>query len=278
MQSCKWLHSYVFFFNCLLKLSARTDAKSHWLHLYAFSPKGVFRCFLKSPAWIDGKSQMVALVRFFQLSPQIICPKRCKVALVAFVRFFRCFLKSPAWTDGKSQMVALVRFFQLSPEIVCPKRCKVALVAFLHFFTWGSFQMFSQIACLNRWKVAMIAFERLFTWGSFQMFSQIACLNRWKVANGCTCTLFSTLSSNCVLELMQSHIFCIFVLFSRVSLSVLNLPACTYAKSHWWHLYAFSPEWVWMSSNCLPVQMQSHIDCIWTIFHLPSFVCPTQAQ
>ena len=112
----------------------------------------------------------------------------------------------------------------------------------------------------------------------FQMFSQIACLNRWKVASGCTCTLISTVSSNCVLEPMQSHIFCIFVLFSRVSLSVLNFPACTDAKSHWWHLYAFSPEWVWMSSNCLPVQMQSHIDCIWTIFHLPSFVCPTQAQ
>ena len=187
------------FFKRLLNLSARTDAKSHRLHLYAFSPKGVFRCFLKSPAWIDGKSQMVALVRFFQLSPQIVCPNRCKVALIAF--------------------------------------------------------------------------EQFFTWGSFQMFSQIACLNRWKVANGCTCTLFSILSSNCALELMQSHIFCIFVLFSRVSLSVLNFPACTDAKSHWWHLYAFSPEWVWMSSNCLPVQMQSHIDCIWTIFHLPSFLC-----
>ena len=82
------LVAFVCFFKCLLKLSARTDAKSHWLHLYAFSPKGVFRCFLKSPAWIDGKSQMVALVRFFQLSPQIVCPKRCKVALVAFLHFF----------------------------------------------------------------------------------------------------------------------------------------------------------------------------------------------
>ena len=122
------------------------------------------------------------------------------------------------------------------------------------------------------------------------MFSQIACLNRWKVANGCTCTLFSTLSSNCVLELMQSHIFCIFVLFSRVSLSVLNLPACADAKSHWLHLYAFSPNGVFrcflksslnrwkvangctcmlfstVSSNCLPEKMQSRIGCIFTLF------------
>ena len=142
------------------------------MHLYAFSPKGVFRCFLTSPAWRDGKSQMFALVRFFQLSPQIVCPKRDKSALIAFLHFFtwgsfqmfsqiacmnrckvtngcispkgvfRCFLKSPAWIDGKSQMVALVRFFRLSPQIVCPNRCKVALVAFLHFFTWGGIQMF----------------------------------------------------------------------------------------------------------------------------------------
>ena len=171
MQSYKWLYLYVFF-NCLLKLSAqkdrkshwlhlyaffkrllklsaRTDAKSHWLHLYAFSPKGVFRCFLKSPAWIDGKSQMVALVRFFQLSPQIVCPNRCKVALIAFVCFspewdfkcvlklsaqkdakshwlhfytfspegvFKCFLKLPAWTDGKLHWLHLNDF---SPSFLC---------------------------------------------------------------------------------------------------------------------------------------------------------------
>ena len=165
----------------------RTDAKSHWLHLYAFSPKGVFRCFLKSPAWIDGKSQMVALVRFFQLSPQIVCPKWSKDALVAFLHFFtwesfqmfsqidfspegvfRCSLKSPAWIDGKLQMVALVRFFQLSPQIVCLNWCKVTFFAFL----------------------------------------------------------------------------------------------------------CFSPEWVWVSSICLPVHMQSRIDGICTLFLQSEFECP----
>ena len=101
----------------VLKLPACTDAKSHWLHLYAFSPKGVFRCFLKSPAWIDGKSQMVALVRFFQLSPQIVCPKRCKVALVAFLHFF-------TWGS-----------FQMFSQIACLNRWKNALITFERLFT-----------------------------------------------------------------------------------------------------------------------------------------------
>ena len=182
-----WLHLYVFF-KRLLKLCARTDAKSHRLHLYAFSPKGVFRCFLK---WKDGKSQMVALVRFFRLSPQIVCPNRCKVALVAFLHFF-------TWGS-----------FQMFSQIACLDGWKVALIAFERLFTWGSFQMFSQIACLNRWKVTLIAFERLFTWGSFQMFSQVVCMNRCKVTNGCICTFFSTVSSNRLPEQMQSRIDCI---------------------------------------------------------------------
>ena len=121
-----------------------------------------------------------------------------------------------------------VFFFHLSPQIICPKRCKVALVAFVRFFTKGSFQMFSRIACLNRWKVAFIAFERLFTWGSFQMFSQIACMNRCKVTNGCICTFFSTVSSNCLPEQMQSHIDCICMLFSRVSFQMCPQIACLY--------------------------------------------------
>ena len=138
MQSCKWMHSYVFF-NCLLKLSARTEAKLHWLHLYAFSPKGVFRCFLKSPAWTDDKSHWLHLNDF---SPEEV---------------FRCFLKSPAWIDGKSQMVALVCFFQLSPQIVCPNRCKVAFIAFV-CFSQVTFQMCPQVVCLYRCKVALVAF------------------------------------------------------------------------------------------------------------------------
>ena len=81
------------------------------------------------------------------------------------------------------------------------------------------------------------------------MLSKIACLNRWKVANGCTCMLFSTVSSNCLPEQMQSRIYCTCMLF----------------------LSDFSH----VSSSCLPVQMQSRIGCICTFFSRVSFqMCP----
>ena len=35
---------------CVLKVSFRLDAQSHWLHLKGFSPEWIFRCLLKSPA------------------------------------------------------------------------------------------------------------------------------------------------------------------------------------------------------------------------------------
>ena len=160
------LHLYAFF-NCLLKLSARKDAKSHWLHFYTFSPEGVFKCFLKLPAWTDGKSHWLHLNDFspegvfkcFLKSPAWI---DAKLQMVAFVRFFNCLLKLSAWTDAKSHWLHLYAFlqsefsnlssnclqvqmqshigcicmlFQMSLQIVCPNRCKVALVAFVRFFT-----------------------------------------------------------------------------------------------------------------------------------------------
>ena len=36
-------------FMCVLKLPARDDAQSHWLHLFDFSPVCVFMCVLKLP-------------------------------------------------------------------------------------------------------------------------------------------------------------------------------------------------------------------------------------
>ena len=38
---------------CVLKLSAREDAKSHCLHLFCLSPLCVFKCVLKWHAWED---------------------------------------------------------------------------------------------------------------------------------------------------------------------------------------------------------------------------------
>ena len=39
-------------------------AKSHWLHLFGFSPLCVFKCLLKSPAWINAKSHWLHLCAF----------------------------------------------------------------------------------------------------------------------------------------------------------------------------------------------------------------------
>ena len=113
----------------------------------------------------------------------------------------------------------------------------------------------------------------LFHQGSFRMFSKIACMNRCKVTNGCIHTFFF----NCLLKLSARtdakwhwlHLSA----FSPewVFKCVLKLPACTDAKSHWLHLNAFSN----VSSNCLPEQMQSCIDCIWMLFSRVSFqMCP----
>ena len=84
---------------------------------------------------VQMQSRIGCICMLFQMSPQIVCPTRCKVEFIAFV----CF----------SQVT-----FQMCPQVVCLYRCKVALVAFEQFFTWGSFQMFTQMACLIRCKVA----------------------------------------------------------------------------------------------------------------------------
>ena len=161
MQSYKWLPLYVFF-NCLLKLSAWTDAKSHWLHLYAFL-QSEFSNVSSNCLPVQMQSRIGCICMLFQMSPQIVCPNRCKVAFIAFV----CF----------SQVT-----IQMCPQIACLYRCIVALVAFVRFFSRVSFQMCPQIACLYRCIVALIAFEQFFTWGSFQMSPQIICPNRCKVA------------------------------------------------------------------------------------------------
>ena len=113
MQSYKWLHLYVFF-NCLLKLSAWTDAKSHWLHLYAFL-QSEFSNVSSNCLPVQMQSRIGCICMLFQMSPQIVCPNRCKVAFIAFV----C----------PSQVT-----FQMCPQVVCLYRCKVALVAFVCFF------------------------------------------------------------------------------------------------------------------------------------------------
>ena len=101
------------------------------------------------------------------------------------------------------------------------------------------------------------------------MLSKIACLNRWKVANGCTCMLFSTVSSNCLPEQMQSRIGCICALFHQGSFQMFSKIACLnrWKVTNGCTCTFFST----VSSNYWPKQMQSRIGCICTLFHLREF-------
>ena len=81
-----WLHLFDFsplcVFKCVLKLPSWEEAKSHWLHLFDFPPLCVFKCVLKLPSQEEAKSHWV---HFFYFSPLCI---------------FKCCLKSPAWEEA----------------------------------------------------------------------------------------------------------------------------------------------------------------------------------
>ena len=49
---------------CLVRLSARVDAKSHWLHLFDFSPLCIFKCLLKTPTQEEVNSHWLHLWAF----------------------------------------------------------------------------------------------------------------------------------------------------------------------------------------------------------------------
>ena len=63
---------WCFLFTCLLNSPARTETKSHWLHLFDFSPMCVFKCVLKLPAWEDAKSHWLHLFDF-----SFLCVFKC---------------------------------------------------------------------------------------------------------------------------------------------------------------------------------------------------------
>ena len=81
------------FFRWSLKLAAREDAKSHWLHLFDFSPLCVFKCLLKLLGSEQTYSHWLHFLVFsplcvykcFQMSPITVCPRGCIITLVAFV-------------------------------------------------------------------------------------------------------------------------------------------------------------------------------------------------
>ena len=106
----------------------------------------VFRCVLNL-RWYEvplvASVLLFSIVRF-QMSPQHVCPRRCKVTLVAFVWLF-----------------SIVRF-QIGPQIACLRRCKVTLVALFWPISAMCFKMSPQMAYLRRCIVALIVFVSVF--------------------------------------------------------------------------------------------------------------------
>ena len=156
-------------FKWFFKATAQTDENSHRLHLYDFSPKWVFKCFLKSPAWIDAKLQMLAFVRFFfncllklsastdakshwlhlnDFSPEIV---------------FRCFLKRPAWIYAKSHLLHLYPFFNCLLKLCAGTD---AQSHWLHLYPFSPEWVWSQVNLEKRHTNATLHLFRQAIWGS----------------------------------------------------------------------------------------------------------------
>ena len=63
-----WLHLFDFSPMCPFKVSAREDAMSHWLHLFDFSPLCVFKCVLK---WLFTEDAYSHWLHLFDFSPSL---------------------------------------------------------------------------------------------------------------------------------------------------------------------------------------------------------------
>ena len=87
-------------FKWFLKSSAFIGVKSHWLHLFGFSPLWAFKCGLKLAAWINLKSHWLHL---FDLAP--LCA-------------LKCLLKSPAWIHIGCVWFFSTMYFQMCPQLL----------------------------------------------------------------------------------------------------------------------------------------------------------------
>ena len=95
-----YMHSHIgcICLTFLLKLSAREEAKSHWLHSFNFSTV----CYQTSPKMLCRSGCIITRVTFvwlfftvcFQISPQISCLIGYKITLSAFVWLPHCVLSN----------------------------------------------------------------------------------------------------------------------------------------------------------------------------------------
>ena len=122
------------------------------------------------------------------MSPQITCPRECKVTLVASVWFFStvCFQMSTQITCPRGCIITLVAFlclfstvhFQICPQIVCLKGFIITLAAFVRLFPNMCFQMSTQRSWIRASKLTLVAFFLLFASVRLRINPQMACMRR----------------------------------------------------------------------------------------------------
>ena len=263
----------------MLKLPARTYAKSHRQHFFYFSTLCVFKFFLKELVSKQAKSHWLHLFDFSTLC------------------VFKCFLKELLDLKRQSHIGCIfstVRF-HMFPQIACPNRCKVTMVAFFLLFSTVHYQMFPQRAWILTGKVTLVAFVWFFPlcvfWcvlklpartshiGSiFLIFLQCVFKGLFEFLN----CAFSDVTSNCLPEQIESCIGCICLTFLHCALSNVSSKSLDLKRQS--HIcFDFSLLSVIkcflkelgskQALNCLPEQMQSHIGCILLTFLHCAFKC-----
>ena len=185
------------------------------------------------------------------MSSQITPLNRWKVTLVAFVLFLS--RVSPQMVrEGKFQVTLVLfvwsfRGFQMSPQTTCFSTCMVALVAFGRFVSRMSFKVYPQMTRIRRCVVTfVVAFVWFSPWMNYQMRPQTTCIS------GCKITLVA------FVRFFSGVYFQMYPQFTCIDSCTVTLIAfvCFFLRNEFWS----------EPSNCLPVEMQSYIGCIDTIF------------
>ena len=132
-------------------MPARIDAKSHWLHLFDFSPLCVLKCLLKLPASEYEKSHWLQLFpRFENVLTWWICGIFLSLQSNLKIHMVTWYITESLPLRMQSHICCI---YSTSPPCF-----KVTLVALLWLFSTVHCQMSPQIVTLVAWKVTLVAF------------------------------------------------------------------------------------------------------------------------
>ena len=157
-------------------------------------------------------------------------------------------------------MLFFVVHFWMGSQQFCLTVCKVTLISFVWLFSIVYFHMLPQIACKKWCKVTLVALVQLFSTVSGHMCFQMACMGWCTVALVTLILIFPTLK-------MVTFIWFYPILHFNMCLKI------TFLQSYKFALIAFVgflstllSVFSYVSSNCLPERMRSHIGCTCSIF------------